>query len=412
MGTSMFEGIRTAEISNRDLANTMNRVRRLTAGGYSSYEQNEEALSKLLSRIMKLSHEEKEWYVYFDALYYRIYLASRSGDSRTIVRYAEVYYRDSALYMDRALPDYPGTDMAKLNVWICIYIRNAYESYCEIDDQKMDAFMKLFEETVHKYGQRFWYYRGEMMLAILYRDKALMEHGRKQFEKYEKEMDSCYICGHIECLAYEIMMDRLERAEELLLAYRDRRIPKRHQWCYRYCQRAEAQSLYADALEYSLDLGKPEAFRYFYEKYWLTLPRDCQRGERERWYCNLSIYACAIAGNFDALETDCAEAQEDIDRMETYSAVARIKAALKWRCYFALLDRSGVHEVKIRLPEGHNAGQEAMADAADAVPTLEVSRYMERIADENGEKFSKARAKYDYGLTRASYLECAGLLNF
>lgn len=420
MGTSMFEGIKTAEISNSDLANAVGRAKRLTAGSYSSYEQNEEVLSQLLSRIMKLSREEKEWYIYFYALYNRIFLANRAGDNRTIVKYAEVYYRDSALYMDSALPDYPNTDMAKFNVWIYLYIRNAYEDYCEIDDKKMDTFMKQYEAAVLKYGQPFWYYQGEMKLAILYRDKALMEHGRRNFEKYEKEMESCYICGHIEYLAYYIMMDRLERAEELLLEYRDKRIPKRHQWCYKYCQNGEAQSLYAYALYYSLKLGKTETFRYFYEKYWLTQPRDCQRGAKNRWYCNLSIYACAIAGNFDSLKADCAEAQEDIDEMATYSTVSRIGAGLKWHCYFTLLDQSGIHEVNIRLPnirlpEADAAGDVSAvrdADAAgnvDAVSTLEVSRYMERIADENGSKFSQARAKYDYARTKAAYLECAGL---
>lgn len=402
MSTSMFEGIKAAEISNSALADAVSRAKRLTFGSYSNYERNEKVLSQLLSRIMKLSRQEKEWYLYFYAIYNRIFLASRASDNRTIIKYAEIYYRDSALYMDRELPNYPNTDMAKLNVWIYIYIRNAYEGYCEIDDKKMDTFMEQYEAAVLKYGQPYWYYQGEMKLAVLYRDKALMEHGKRYFDKYEKEMESCYICGHIEYLAYYIMMDRLESAEELVLDYINQKIPKRHVWCYKYCQNAETQSLYAYALAYCLDLGKPEMFRFFLEKYWLAQPRDCQRGGKERWYCNLSIYACAIAGNFDAVEADCAEAQEDIDEMGTYSTVNRIGTCLKWYCYFVLLDQSGVHEVPVRLPESEDVGN-------GSCPTLAVGRYMERIADENGRKFSQARAKYDYLLDKASYLECAGL---
>ncbi len=395
---AMFENIKINELGNSDLADAVSRARRLTSGSYSNYERNEESLSRLLPQIMKLSRQEKEWYLYFDALYNRIYLANRAGDTRTIVKYAEIYYRDSALYMDREIPNYPGTDLAEHNTWIYLYIRDAYESYWEIDDARMDSFMRQYEEAALKYGQAYWYYRGEMQLALLYRDEALMEHGKRGFDKYEKEMRSCYICGHLECLAYYIMKDRLESAEGLLLDYRNQRIPRQHRWCYQYCQNAETQSLYASVLEYSLNLGKTETFRYFLEKYWMEQPRECQRGEKERWYCNLSIYLCAITGNFDALESDLAVAREDMEKMETYSTVSRIKTCLQWYCYFILLDKSGVHEVDLCLPK-----------TEDRISALEAGRYMERIADENGEKFSRARAKYDYALVKAAYLECAGL---
>ena len=43
------------------------------------------------------------------------------------------------------------------------------------------------------------------------------------------------------------------------------------------------------------------------------------------------------------------------------------------------------------------------------VSTLAVSRYMERFADEWGEKFSKSRAEYDYYGWKRAYRECAGL---
>ena len=187
-----------------------------------------------------------------------------------------------------------------------------------------------------------------------------------------------------------------------MLDYINQNIPKRHQWCYKFCQNSEPQSLYAYMLSYSLEVGKPEAFRYFYEKYWLTLPAECQRAEKERWYYNLSIYACATSGNFDALDADCAEAQEDIDKMSTFTTRTQIETALEWYCYFVLLDKSGVHEVDIRLPESEG-------ETVGKCSALAVSRYMEQIADENGEKFSRARAKYDYPLCKATYLKCAGI---
>ncbi|MCM1044428.1 MAG: hypothetical protein NC417_02855 [Candidatus Gastranaerophilales bacterium] len=402
MAISMFSDIKTDTINNRELVGAIRKARSLTSGSYEDYDRNEKTLIPLLTRIMQLSRQENEWYVYFYAIYSRIYLASRTDDDRAVIKYAEIYYRDSALHMDRELPNYPNSEMASLNVWIYGYIMDTYMNCCEIDDAKMDTFMRQYEEAVLKYGQPFRYYEHEMNLALLYRDEAMAEHGKINFEKTEHELKSCYICTHTQFLGYYILKEMRETAEQLMLDYINKRIPKRHQWCYQYCQNGETQSLYADMLFYSLQQGKPELFHYFYEKYYLTLPRESQRGAKGRWYYGLSIYLSAISGNFDALDADCAEAQEDIDKMSSYTTTSQILTALEWHCYFVLLDKSGVHEVNIRLPESEG-------NTAEKNATLAVSRYLERIADENGEKFSRARAKYDYALRKSTYLECAGI---
>lgn len=400
-----FLNVKPNEIENRELAAAVIKAKRLTEGSYSNYEKNKEQLLLLLARILKLSRQEKEWYVYFYAIYEKMYLAIRTYDDKAIIKYAEVYYRDCDLYMDEALYKYPNPDMTNLNIWIYGFIFDTYVNYCEIDDAKMNTFMKRYESAALKYGStyNYIYYKAEMELAIQYRDEELMEHGRQNYELYEKDMESCYICYHKQFLAYWIMKDRTDKAEALMLDFINKNIPKRHQWCYKYCERAEAQSLYATVLAYSLDLGEPESFRYFLEKYWLAQPKDRwrQRGDTGIWYRNLSIYACAIAGNFDDLEADINEVQEDIENMKDYSTISIIEVSLKWHCYFALLDKSGIKEVPVRLPE--------MEQIGGNVPALAVSRYMERIADENGIKFSQARAKYDYSRIKETYLKCAGL---
>ena len=58
MGTSMFDRIKLAEISNSDLANAVRKAKQLTSGSYSDYERNEKTLSRLLSKIMELSRKE------------------------------------------------------------------------------------------------------------------------------------------------------------------------------------------------------------------------------------------------------------------------------------------------------------------------------------------------------------------
>lgn len=427
MAIGAFAGIRINEMAEGELTAELRKARRLTAESYANYEKNEKQLTRLFARILELSRQEKEWYVYFYAIYERMYLAVRTNDAKSIIRYAEIYYRDSALYMDEALPKYPGSDMAYLNVWICGFIYNTYIDYCEIDDGKMKLFMNRYEDAALKYGKTFCYYRDEMMTALLYRNPEMMEHGRRNFERYEKDMTSCYVCGHEPLLAAWLMKDSPEQAESLMLDLINRNIPRKHLWCYQYCERAEPQSLYASMLFYSLTLGKPESFRYFLEKYWLTQPRERQRqrGDSGTGYRNLSMYVCAIVGNFDDLEYDLSEAREDIENIKGYSTISKIRVGLMWHCYFELLDRSGVKEVPLCLPGGQGESEEerdrapdhagnkapggAREDGGGTVPTLAVSRYMEKIADEWGERFSRARAEYDYPGLKKTYLEFAGL---
>ena len=121
----VYEKVRFAQIANQELADMMRRAQKLTQGSYELYEKNYKALSALFKKIINISRQEKEWYIYFNTLYNLMYADMRTQNYRQIVKYAEVYYRDSELYMDSALPNYPGTDMALLNVWICTRIFQA-----------------------------------------------------------------------------------------------------------------------------------------------------------------------------------------------------------------------------------------------------------------------------------------------
>ncbi len=264
-------------LKNKELADLVRKAQKLTDGGYELYDQNEAAIMKLLREILRLSKQEKEWYLYFSAIFYTMYTATRGDDYPTVIKYAEVYYKDCDLYMDKELPRYSQTNMAYWNTWIYEQIFAAYFRYYQINDTKMDAFMKKFEEAALKYGQTGVYYECEMRLGILYRDADMLEHGKKNFEKYERELKSCYICSHWPFFGYYLCSGQIKLAEEFMETIIQRRIPKQHQWCYQYCQRAETSALYAHLLYVSLELCRPDGFRYFYEKYWMQLPEKTRR---------------------------------------------------------------------------------------------------------------------------------------
>ena len=66
-----------------------------TTNGYSCYRQNANTLKRLLDKIMVLAKEEKEWYLYFNALHEVFFVLDRiDGKSKEMLKYAEIYYRD------------------------------------------------------------------------------------------------------------------------------------------------------------------------------------------------------------------------------------------------------------------------------------------------------------------------------
>lgn len=416
------------EIANTELAKAVRQLHKISDGGYELLDANHHAIVKLLKKALKLARQEKEWYVYFEGMQDILYQYSRSGDYWEIVKYAEIFYRDCALYMEQALAKYPDTDISYLNTWIYYEIFAAYWCYHQIDDSKMDSFMKQYEENAVKYGKTFCYYECEMELATLYRDAEMAKHGALYFEKYESEMLSCYVCGHKQYLGYYLLLNNRNKAEELLLTFLHRRIPKEHLWCYTYCQEAENNSLYALVLEYCMKLGRAEDFRYFYKKYWAKQPDENWRAKEERWQRTLSMYLCAVAGHFEQMEEDLRQAEEDVKTADRRHTLDNAKDGLLWWCYFALLDRTGVHEVSVNLPgleacagetaaessdrsreEADSGKQEVSRNETRLVSCLTLSRYYEKRADDYGMKFAAARKKYDYQAMKDSYWECAGL---
>ena len=110
-----------------------------TTNGYSCYRQNANTLKRLLDKIMVLAKEEKEWYLYFNALHEVFFVLDRiDGKSKEMLKYAEIYYRDKELYMDMALPYYADTNLSALNNYIMEDIFHVYREYYQITDKRSE----------------------------------------------------------------------------------------------------------------------------------------------------------------------------------------------------------------------------------------------------------------------------------
>lgn len=394
----MYDKIKAYQINSEEIVRLVGRAQELTRGSYDLYDQNYKALSSILKKLLKLTKQEREWYLYFDTIDNLMYLNRRDGNYAEIVKYAEVYYRDSAAYMDRELPNYPDFPMAYLNVWIYDEIFGAYYEYYQIDDAKMDAFMKKFEAAALKYGKTYVYYWGELYLSILYRDEDRAKAAARNFLSYEKEIESCYVCGHMPYLRHFLLIGQDQRAEELMLDYIHKNIPKKQLWCYKYCQRAEPDSMYIDVMVVCVRCGRRESFLYFYKKYWLELPLETRMDVDEDTGIFQRLLG-AFEGCFDQLESDLARLSEDISEECKDTTVGNMYAFLEWWCYFTLLDRNGVHTVRASFP-----GLEA--DGAGGVFTQAVIEYIQEKADTYGGKFARARRQFDYGFVKDSYRKC------
>lgn len=392
----MYTSVKLVKIESDEIQELICRTQDLTRGGYDLYDQNYKVLVSLLKRLLRLTRQEKEWHLYFYTLYELMYLYARNNNYAEIVKYAELYYKDSALYMDRELPNYPDTNMAYINVWTYDKIFEAYYEYYQIDDAKMEAFMKRYEEAALKYGKTYLYYKNEISLSILYLDRDRMERAVRNFLFYEKEMKSCYVCGHLPYLRHFLLVGQEQRAEELMLDYIHKNIPQKHVWCYKYCQNAEPDSMYLDMIGLCVDSGNVEKFQYFYEKYWMKLPLETRLNDEA---CSFQRLLAAYDGCFDKLDKGIEQAAEDIREENDDTTVHNMNTFLEWWCYFILLDRNGVHKVSVKFPE-------LETDAQGQVSTLAVSDYMQAKADLHGNRFAQARAQFDYRFAKESYRKC------
>ena len=412
-----YNGIKANELETEELTKLVKRAQKLTEDGYDIINKNYDLFAKIFKRVLKLSKQEKNWHLYFSTIYQIISLNVRHHKYDEVVKYAELYYKECDLYMDRELPNYPNTNMSFYNTWIYDLIFKAYYEYHQIDDTKMDSFMKKYEECALKYGKTYLYYDGEIRLCILYRDAVRVRKAAQNFRRYEKEMFSCYVCGHEPYLYHLLLLGENRQAEQMMQDLVNKNIPKQHLWCYEYCEEAVPDAMYENVLFACIKCGQEESFRYFYKKYWKKLTFESQ-WKADAW--SFKSLLCAFSGFFDKYKDDIRKAEKDMKEVRHETTVSNMEHALGWWCYFTLLGRSGVHEVEIKLPGLNTPDVKTKEDAQTAdvgesvegaedagkVSTLAVASYMEKRADELGDLFSKARARFDYEGLKGTYRNC------
>ena len=390
-------GVGVEQLKNDNLARLVRSVQSMTRGSYQMYNQNYESLSSMLKKILQLSKQEKEWYLYFETIDDLLNLNSRVHNYAEIVKYAEIYYKDYDAHMEAELPNYPNTLLGALNTWIYEKIFEAYYEYYQIDDAKMEIFLKRYEQVALQFGKEYTYYSGLIKLGMLYRDMERTQEAARKFLVYADDMARtyCYVCGHFPYLGQLLLTRQDQKAEELMLKMLHKNIPQKYQWCYRQCEMVQLDAMYVCMLCMSVRSGRIDAFHYFYKKYWSKLERKNQCAPDNGSFQRLmGVYG----GYFDRIEEDLQQALDNIKDENKHTTIRNMYEFLQWWCYFCLVDKGGIHKISIALPE-------LELDENGQVSTLEFSDYLQKKADIYGRKFAQVRAKFDYDHVKADYQE-------
>lgn len=390
-------GVGVEQLKNDNLARLVRSVQSMTRGSYQMYNQNYESLSSMLKKILQLSKQEKEWYLYFETIDDLLNLNSRVHNYVEIVKYAEIYYKDYDAHMEAELPNYPNTLLGALNTWIYEKIFEAYYEYYQIDDAKMEIFLKRYEQVALQFGKEYTYYSGLIKLGMLYRDMERTQEAARKFLVYADDMARtyCYVCGHFPYLGQLLLTRQDQKAEELMLKMLHKNIPQKYQWCYRQCEMVQLDAMYVCMLCMSVRSGRIDAFHYFYKKYWSKLERKNQCAPDNGSFQRLmGVYG----GYFDRIEEDLQQALDNIKDENKHTTIGNMYEFLQWWCYFCLVDKGGIHKISIALPE-------LELDENGQVSTLEFSDYLQKKADIYGRKFAQVRAKFDYDHVKADYQE-------
>lgn len=390
-----YEGVQSKEI-----VRLIEKANKLTDGdGYKLYDDNAESLERILDKILTTAKKEKEWHIYFVTMYEMFYLLSRQDKSIKALKYAEIFYKDSELYMDTAVFNYPGTDIGYYSILSYSEIFTVYKKFPQITDEKMEAFMRQYRGIIEKYGEDKNYYQDKLTLALLYKDIEAAKQAKE--ELWQSDIRSCYLCAMKPVLGYYLLCEDYESLEHMMFEIRAREIPAKHRWCYTHCYLAEDRKLIREVLGYCLMFGRSEYFHKLLEEN-SNLFKIKKDDTAEEFY----LYACLRDWTnwCDAVK----EMESDVEEWHKgqKTALGYLYDCLCWYCYFTMLDKGGTHEVATELAGKVKAAQEVESGKCSG---LELAAYFEKEADKIGAEMEASRRKFDYKALKQSYEECISM---
>lgn len=362
--------------------------------------ENGETVLTLIKKILPFAKKEKEWYLYLETFAEMLSQERTFGDELLVIKYAPVFFGECNVYMEKAMAQIPNGTLPKIISSTYEAICDCYMNSAQIDDKKWEAFWKSFKSISEQNGLASNYWIERLEFAALYnRDfemakKSIMEYER-QFKDYQW---MCYGCHSRVIMGYYLMIDDIDKVNNIVNQIISRNVPQEAFWIYNRCTRVELERIYNDILNSSVLVGNKKAFDYFLPS-WLELWRA--KGESQS-NTTAVTFRLAAAGDFSELEKNIEIAVEDAQNCTSTPGFIAMKEMLSWAAYFKKLVQSGIVRVNISC----QAKNFPVQDEKGYCKSDMLSAWFEERADELGSLFEKRREKFCYRNLKESFLVC------
>lgn len=350
---------------------------------YDKQKKNVKAIIRILKQILKEAEQRKEWLVFFDTFYNLFHAFYLQYDWPKIILYAEKYFQYEC-YMEQVVLKYPAKRHRLLFDGCYGFIFKAYVTYPQINDEKMEAFMKKYEYAVKICGVRETYDESRFKLAFLYRDAAQAQEVLKVYLKHK--IDSCYLCAREPVLVCYLLSKDYETLEYEMEQIRNKQIPKQYRWCYRSCHYSNYKDLVGFILEKCIIFGDVEYFHTLLERY-----KDIYQMNLKNIYTEECCHQ-AYLGQFSQMAKHIETAEGDVEDGQDPKKqdLDYLEICLYWHCYFILLHRSGKEEVATTLT------QRVTGEEKEMCSTVALADFFEKEADRMGVLFDQSRKQFRY----------------
>lgn len=390
--------VRLNEINPLPLRRQLQEIKKLWQQDYSN---NGETLIALIAEVLPPVKKKEEWQIYFELLTDLFYLLNTESQYRKLIKYAEMFYQDLELHLDRAIRQHPGSDLGVNCIYVLSQIHDVYVRLHQINDEKMEQFCRLYKRATDKYGKVSSYWSDQLDLALIYGDAAMADLAAEKCLQYPKT-NGCYVCNQCNFLGYYLLRGRAQEAEDLIRRLIAKDIPKDKLWCYDRCQRADGVSLYEQLLIYAADQGRPAEFKRFLSEF-LAIS-DGNHNEKDRY--TAYPFLRAAVDDFSLLSFDMEVLKEDLEDTSMSKTYDEFRFLLMWYVYFEKLSRKGVKTVLLEV----NTKEFPLANDEGETKVNLAKAFFLAQADDLGMKFEQSRSKFNYMSLKESYFSCGGLI--
>lgn len=358
----------------------------------------------IMKKIITMSLEEKEYRVYFRAVYELIHYLYWKTIGDGLTGYVQEIIKNGEDYLKIGISKFPddASNLKRYYIYCLEVICNFYINCYQVSDSKMNEFFDFYWEKIRIYSveknRERDFYEAKMKFECMQNNK---EEAKKAFDIYQRipiNTDSCYVCTSRTDVEYFVFSDRLEKGLALIERFISRDIPTEY-YDYEECDAVSYYYFYRRALLFSLEYNKKEYIKTMLPLYYNSI---IEKGT-DKLEDVITAVALAVHKDFDSLDAQLSACVEKIDEVGMLYPTKKIGIYLDLYAYFKLLAKHGVSNVTLNLQKP------LFRQDTNEYNTLDLAMYFIEQSDKIGEKFAIGRPSYNYTGRKEAYEEMMNL---